>query len=96
MNFVFFSLQILIEKWEICLRQISHFSVLCQNDTLQRQSTQNSEIILVVLLILVILIVLLILLVLAILVILLVLVVVLLIVILHFKLHFFAEKIGGS
>ena len=91
MNFVFFSSQ---KKGNPPSADFP-FSSLCRNDTLRRQSKENLEIVLVVLLILLVLTV--VLLVLAVvLVVLLVLIVVLLIVILHFKLRFFAERIGGS
>lgn len=91
MNFVFFSSQ---KKGNPPSADFP-FSILCRNDTLRRQSKENLEIVLVVLLILLVLTV--VLLVLAVvLVVLLVLIVVLLIVILHFKLRFFAERIGGS
>ena len=92
------------EKGEIHLRSISPFSILCRFGTLPRQITQHSEVVLVILLVLIVILILLILavlillvlLILAVLVVLLILVVVLLIIILHFKLRFFAERIGGS
>ena len=94
MNFVFFSSQ---KKGNPPSADFP-FSILCRNDTLRRQSKENLEIVLVVLLILLVLTVVLLVLavVLVVLVVLLVLIVVLLIVILHFKLRFFAERIGGS